>query len=499
MFSLPGSEPVGTIAGGDTWRFLDLLAGAGFSFWQILPVPPGGHAECPYSGTSAYAVEPILLSLEQLAEDGYLSGEEWAQARAAMPAPERADRVPWKALRAWKEPLLARAARAVPAAELDAWLDREGWWARDWALWWAISQARREPWHRWPAPLRDRDPVALQDATRAHARGFRHAAALQCLVDGQWARLRRELHQRGMRLMGDLPLYVAGEGADCWAHRPLFQLAADGTAQLVAGAPPDAFTQDGQRWDNPVYDWEHSASTGHAWWRARFRRLMAQVDEIRVDHFRGFVGYFSFPFQQSPRDGHWSPGPGRGLFDALAGELSELRGEPVGPSQLPVVVEDLGFIDDDVVRLRDTLGFPGTKVLQFGFDGDPNNPHHPAHYPGPNCVACTGTHDTQTAAGWYQTAPHWVHHHFHAAIRHHGESPARSLVRLAQESRADHAVVPLQDILDLGDEARVNVPGTVEGNWEWRAPWPHSEALGWIRELHASSGRLPLARTPGTS
>jgi 4-alpha-glucanotransferase len=499
MFSLPGREPVGTIAGPDTLRFLDQLVEAGFSFWQILPVPPDGANECPYSGTSAFAVEPMLLGLEDLAADGVLSAAEWAQAQRDMPVSDEPDRVPWQALRAWKDPLLDRAAQAVSSDQIEAWLEDEGWWAFDYAAWWALSRELKAGWQDWPAPLRDREPARVRAIPAEHREAFHRAAALQLLVDRQWSKLRRELRGRGLRIMGDIPLYVAGSGADCWAHRPMFQLAADGRAEIVAGAPPDAFTDDGQRWDNPVFDWEHSASTGHAWWRQRFRRIMNLVDEVRIDHFRGFSAYFSFPFEGSPREGWWTPGPGRGLFEALAAEYGQMQERPVRPEQLPVVVEDLGFIDEQTVALRDGLGFPGTKVLQFGFDGDSNNPHHPCHFPDRNCVACTGTHDNQTARGWYESAPDWVRHHFGLMWRGREASPARGLVRLALESVADHVVLPLQDVLDLDDRARVNIPGTVHGNWMWRAPWMGSEDLAWIRALHAETLRTPLAGDPAAS
>lgn len=491
VFSLPGPEPVGTLAGSATWRFLDWLADAGFSFWQILPMPPDGANECPYSGASAFAVEPMYLSLEQLCEDGFLDPSRLEEAMRSQPVPKRADRVPWQALRAWKDPLLDLAASAVPDAELEAFMLRERDWALDWAAWWAINHDRGAGWPVWPEPLRDRRPEAIARALTEHATSYRRAAALQYLVDLQWKRLRAEMGKRGLSLMGDLPLYVLGSGADCWAHRSLFQLAPDGTSKIVAGAPPDAFTEDGQRWDNPVFDWEHSASTGHAWWRARFRRLLALVDEVRVDHFRGFAAYFSFPFDKSPRDGWWTPGPGRGLFEALAQEFSEAWGRPVQPAELPVMVEDLGFIDEETEQLRDGLGFPGLKVLQFGFDGDSNNPHHPCHFPGPNCVACTGTHDNQTARGWYESAPHWVQHHFGLMRAGREDSPAHALVRMALESVAEHVVLPLQDIMNLDDEARINVPGTVYGNWMWRAPWPEPRHLDWIRALNRETERAP--------
>ncbi len=492
-FSLPGPEPLGTIAGSATWRFLDWLVEAGFSFWQILPMPPDAANECPYSGASAFALEPMYLSLEQLAEDGFLTSDQWEQARNRAPSPERPDRVPWQALRAWKDPLLDLAARAVPDDDLRDWMERERDWAFDWAAWWALNHDLGVGWPAWPAPLRDRHVGVTSKIPIEHAASYRRAAALQYLVDLQWKRLRVELSARGLGIMGDLPLYVLGSGADCWAHRPLFQLAQDGTAQIVAGAPPDAFTEDGQRWDNPVFDWEHSARTDHAWWRARFRRLLGLVDEVRVDHFRGFAAYFSFPFDKSPRDGWWTPGPGSGLFEALADEFSTQWGRSVQPAELPVMVEDLGFIDRETEQLRDSLGFPGLKVLQFGFDGDSSNPHHPCHFPGPNCVACTGTHDNQTARGWYESAPQWVHHHFGLMRAGREGSPAHALVRMALESVADHVVLPLQDILNLDDRARINIPGTVHGNWMWRAPWPTPEQLGWIRALNRETGRTPLA------
>jgi len=496
VFSLPGAEPVGTLGGAGTWRFLDFLADAGFSLWQILPVPPEGRGDCPYAGASAFAVDPALISLEDLVRDGYLRPSAWSEARRAAPSGHPPDRVPWKALRRWKQPWLRRAARAVPADQLGAYGELAAWWVDDWALWHAISQQRGVRWSGWPEELRERRPAAL-DAVRTADDGlYREAVALQFLADRQWSPLRRELRGRGLRLMGDLPLYVDGDGADVWAHPRLFRLGQGDGNDLVAGVPPDAFCADGQRWDNPVYDWEHSARTGHRWWRARFRRLLQLCDEIRVDHFRGFVAYYAFPAHATPRDGHWTPGPGRGLFEALADEVSQLAG-PQGDGEsrrLPVVVEDLGYVDHEVEALRDGLGLPGTKVMQFGFDGDPNNPHHPWHFPGPCCLACTGTHDLPTAATWYETAPEWVRRCFDEFRGDRNEAPAAALVRLTLESVADHVVIPLQDLQGLGAGARINVPGTVEGNWQWRAQQPDPGCAAWCRGLNQATGRQPVAR-----
>ena len=490
LFSLPGREPVGTLGAGAR-AFLDFAAESGFGFWQVLPVPPEGRHNCPYAGASAFAVDPLYLSLHDLADSGYLGQAELSEAMDRAPVAARPDRVPWSALAAWKTPLLRLACSRLGQDTLDDYLRRSGDWLEDWSLWWAISQNLPGSWTDWPEPLRDRHPEALRRARRLYGEHFTLALGLQYLVDEQWARLRRELGQRGIRIMGDLPLYVDGDGADVWAHRDLFRIQPDGRALWVAGVPPDPFSDMGQRWDNPVYDWEYSAHTGHAWWRARFRRLMELVDEVRVDHFRGFVAYYSFPFQLDPRQGEWTRGPGRGLFDALAAEYGDILGRAdVSAADLPIVVEDLGYIDNEVEQLRDDLGFPGTKVLQFGFDGSPDNPYHPHNFNGTRWCVCTGTHDLPPSQGWYASAPDYVKRNFEAFAHPDEGGAARALVRVALQSRAVDVVIPYQDLLGLGDEARINMPGVALGNWEWRAPAPPRGVAGWVRELMEASGRL---------
>ncbi|MBN1336835.1 MAG: 4-alpha-glucanotransferase, partial [Deltaproteobacteria bacterium] len=283
-------------------------------------------------------------------------------------------------------------------------------------------------------------------------------------------------------------------GADVWAKRALFRVDGPEGEDLVAGCPPDAFNVEGQRWDNPVYDWEASAATGHRWWRERLGRALRCTDEIRMDHFRGFVEFYAFPSHLTPREGRWYPGPGAGVFEAFAEDLATASGRRIHTESLPVVLEDLGVIGPDVVALRERLGLPGTKVLQFGFDGQPDNPHHPDAIEGDRWCACTGTHDLPPAADWYERASREVRERFDAfARRAAGETPAGALVRVTLETPASLAVIPLQDLMGLGGRARINVPGTREGNWRWRAPRPDAATLAWCRGLNAATGRLLLA------
>ncbi len=502
LTSLPGPEPMGCLGRETLEPFLDALVEGGFGTWQILPVPPESRGDCPYAGSSAFAIDPLLLSLDDLGSDGVLDTRTLRRAHAEAPRGHPADEVPWPAVHAWKRPLLEVAGRAVARSDVDAYLEAERGWLPDWALWWALARSGQGNWQAWPGGLRDRDPSALAAFLDADPADVRIAAALQLLVQGQWDRMRERMRVRGLSLMGDMPIYVNGDGADVWTWRRLFLVDRPGEADLVAGCPPDAFNAEGQRWDNPVFDWAWSAATDHRWWRERFRRLLRCTDVIRVDHFRGFVAFYAFPEHGSPREGRWLAGPGASLFEAFARDLGEAaRAEGKGPpDHLPMVVEDLGHIDAEVLALRDALDLPGTKVLQFGFDGSPDNPHHPDAIEGDRWCACTGTHDLPPAAAWYEEAAPDVRARFDARSgRSPGETPAQALVRLTLETSARLSVIPLQDLQGLGARARINVPGTITGNWRWRATLPDAATLTWCRALHSATGRLPLAAREGTA
>ncbi|MFZ5478473.1 MAG: 4-alpha-glucanotransferase [Myxococcota bacterium] len=467
--SLPGPGPVGEI-GPYAHAFLDWMQRAGLDTWQMLPLHPVGPGSSPYTSASAFAADVRLLSVEQLVSDGLLEP-------VAMPWGQ--DALDADAVEAWKLPLLrAAAAKVAGDPACRAWVASQEAWLADWAVYEALARAYGSGWWEWPAEARDRKRLAKLRAE--HADAVAVAEGLQWLFHLQWSRLRAAAADRGIRLLGDLPIFVSGDGCDTWAHRALFRLREDGRPDPIAGVPPDYFSPLGQRWGNPTYDWKRHAKERYGWWRARMRRELELVDLVRLDHFRGFVANWCIAAEEEDaRTGRWEPGPGRALFDALREELGGL----------PIVAEDLGDVTADVEALRDTLGLPGMKILQFAFGTDAGHPFLPHNFAHANWVAYTGTHDNDTAAGWYAAADETVRHRARTYCGRDGSAPAWMLLREAWASVAHTAVAPMQDFLGLGSEARLNTPGKPEGNWRWRLrdiPW---HACGMIRSLGETFGR----------
>lgn len=473
--SLPGPGPVGEI-GPYAHAFLEWMRQAGFDTWQILPIHPVGGGYSPYGSPSAFAADPRLISLEALVTDGLLD---------PVALPYGQERVDVDLVDVWKMPLLRQAAARVLTADpqgFSAWAEAQAGWLEDWALYAVLYRRHRDGWWAWPEPAAARtDLAALRADLRAEIDVER---GLQYLFHRQWSGLRRHAQELGIRLMGDIPIFVSGDGCDTWADRGLFRLRPDGRPDPIAGVPPDYFSPTGQRWGNPVYAWEAHARDGYRWWRTRIRRELELVDILRLDHFRGFAANWIIPAdEEDARRGRWSPGPGRALFDALAADLGAL----------PLVAEDLGEITPDVEALRDGAGLPGMKVLQFAFGGDPGaaarHPFLPHNYGHPGWVCYTGTHDNETAAGWYRSTDERTRHHLRVYTARDGGSPAWALMREAWASVAGLAVAPMQDVLGLGNEARMNVPGVAAGNWLWRLrelPWYACEGA---RRLSETYGR----------
>ena len=458
--ALPGRHGVGDL-GETARRWLDWLAEAGQGLWQVLPLGPTGMAGSPYDGPSSYAGDPLLLALDELADEGLLD-------RAALdpepPFPTSA--VELASVRRWKGERVRRAWRnlrdrgpgAGLAGEIDAWAaaPEQAAWLDDWALFAALRDRYEAAWVDWPGDLRDRRPEALAEARDglADTVGFHRFA--QFLFYRQWGALRRHAARLGIRILGDLPIYVGLDSAEVWCHRRLFDLDPDGRPRHVSGVPPDLYSDDGQLWGHPLYLWDRMRDEGYGWWISRLRHAFNQADLVRVDHFRGFAGYWEVPGDaQTAAGGRWRTGPGRELFDAARRELGEL----------PLVAEDLGLITDDVHELRRDLGVPGMRVLQFGLGGG-GAEHLPLGWE-PNLVAYTGTHDSDTSAGWFSDLEPQVQDLVRAEV---GEDPdiAWAMIRALLTSVADTAVVPLQDLLGLGSEARFNTPSVAEGNWAWR-------------------------------
>ncbi len=492
--SLPGAG-IGD-AGDAALRFVDWLADAGLSWWQILPLVPTGEGGSPYNGLSALGGNPLLVSPASLVREGLLAADEVDG--DGLPD----DRVDFPAVARWKESLLRRAHasfRTGASPELREALEemrrRAGAWLDDLTLFLALREAHGgRPWTQWEKGVRDRDSSALKRARAEHAGTIERHALAQLLFDREWRRLRAHARERGVRLIGDVPIFVAHDSADVWAHRDLFALDERGAPETVAGVPPDYFSATGQRWGNPLYRWDVLAERGYGWWRERFRRALEMVDVVRIDHFRGFESYWEIQAsEETAIHGEWRPGPGVPLFAALREELGGL----------PLIAEDLGIITPQVEALRDELGLPGMRVLQFAFGDDEQNPHLPENYPR-NAVAYTGTHDNDTALGWWKGSATAEEQAGLRRLTGGGTGEVGwDMIEVVFRSGADLAIVPLQDVLGLGSEARMNTPGTMEGNWAWRfregALTPALAAR--LRELARESGRLspfPLGNPSGS-
>ncbi len=476
--SLPGPGPCGDLGDG-ALRFLDWLASAGCGLWQVLPLCPPGGGFSPYSSQGARAGGTHLISVDRLVEEGLLLSRE------VHPRPRTLGRVDVDALERWHEPLVFQAglryAKADPAA-IEAFAAANPW-APDWALFRALSRGTEAGWELFSPELQRRDSLALEAARAQHAEAILAELGAQALFRKQWDAVHDAARARGIRIVGDLPIYVSGDGCDVWANRELFLWGEDGHADPLSGVPPDYFSPTGQFWGNPMYDWAQHQRTGFAWWRARFRESLALCDVVRSDHFRAFAACWAVPraAEGDARLGSWVPVPGEALFRELKSEL--------GP--LPIIAEDLGHITEDVHALRDGFELPGMKILQFAFSGTADHAFLPHNWEHPRWVVYTGTHDNDTVRGWYDTADEDTRHRFRTYCWSPGSEPSWDLIRLAWQSTASMAVTPMQDVLGLGSEGRMNTPGLSKGNWRWRCPLLPDQAAHRLRELGDSYGRLP--------
>lgn len=460
--SLPGPHGSGDFGPG-AYHFVDWLVAAGQGLWQVLPLTPIGAGNSPYASMAAFAGAPLLVALEPLV------GRGWLAPQAELRLPE--DRVDYARAPALKLAQLRAAAQGFDAragaaerAEFAGFCAAEAPWLDDYALFMALDAqyAARGVycWTGWDRGHAWRDAAALAAARRAFDAELRFWRFVQWQHFAQWRALKAYANARGVQIVGDLPIFVAHHSADCWARPELFKLDGGGAPRVVAGVPPDYFSATGQRWGNPLYDWAAMAADGYAWWIARLRHELARADLVRVDHFRGFAASWEIP-AASPTaiDGRWVEAPGAALFDALRAALGEL----------PLIAEDLGVITPEVEALRERCGLPGMKVLQFAFGEDARHPFLPHNYPR-NCVAYTGTHDNDTAIGWYAAAGERERHFARVYLDSDGADIGWALIRAALASVARLAIYPLQDVLGLDGAHRMNTPGQMDC-WTWRFRW----------------------------
>lgn len=494
--SLPGPHGSGDF-GPSAYHFIDWLAAAGQSMWQLLPLAPIGPGNSPYASVSAFAGSPLLVALEPLVERGWLAPSAVESAPAFS-----ARRVDFECVGAWRMARLRAAADGFSAdassADRDhyaAYCAAQAFWLDDYALFMAIDESVRatsgfRPWSRWSEPLARREQRAMAAARSRHAREIDFWRFVQWCFDSQWRAVRRYARERGVRIVGDLPIFVAHHSADCWMRPDLYLLDDALEPKVVAGVPPDYFSDSGQRWGNPLYDWQRMHGDGYAWWIARVRRQLELADALRLDHFRGFAACWEIPVDSPTAvDGHWTPVPGAELLSALRREFGDL----------PLIAEDLGVITDDVVALRDRFGLPGMRILQFAFGGDADNPYLPHNYVAHTC-AFTGTHDNDTFAGWWHSAPPRQRAFAAAYLGCDDADVHWSAIRAVSQSVARLALFPLQDVLGLGSEHRMNTPGAQQQSWTWRFTWEMvgSHAATRLAALSAACGRAPLSRLDGT-
>jgi 4-alpha-glucanotransferase len=478
--SFPGPHGIGDL-GEAAYRFIDWLVVAGQRLWQVMPLSPTGFGDSPYASPSAFAGNPLLISLNWLEINELLERSD-----LSFHEPFHDYEVDFGRVIAFKHDMLRRAFerfRNDPNSHLlfpfEQFSRDNTSWLDDYALFMALKdQHGGKPWFEWERTIRLRTREAISRWSSELKDEVRFHKFVQFLFRRQWTELKQYANDRQIRIIGDVPIFVALDSADVWANRSLFRLDKHGVPVVVSGVPPDYFSVTGQIWGNPIFDWQGLRRTGYEWWVDRVRAALQLVDLIRIDHFRGFAAAWSIPYgDETAAGGRWELGPRREVFDTITNEL--------GP--VPFIVEDLGLITADVRDLREELGYPGMAVLQFAFDEDPDNIYLPHNYC-ENIVVYTGTHDNQTTIGWFQSLPFGDQEEVRRYIGRDGSDIAWDFIRLGLSSVANTAIFPLQDILRLGDEARMNTPGRPMGNWGWRY-LPHQLHHG----LAAGLGELTFA------
>lgn len=482
--SLPGRFGIGTMGKGAR-DFIDRLAQSGQTYWQILPVTPTGFGDSPYQSFSAFAGNPYFIDFMDLFEAGFLPPEGLALCEEVFTQPD-GDTVDYQKQFEFKHKVLQMAwgqSAARLEQEISAFAQKHAGWIKDYALFMALKSVYDlKPFWEWPAGLVNRDAQAVSEAAESLKDSIQYHIFVQYLFYKQWEPLRRYANERGIRIIGDMPIYIAADSADAWVSRDMLD-----KQSCIAGCPPDYFSPTGQLWGNPVYDWDALDKTGYAWWVRRVAHQTSLFDYLRIDHFRGFEAYYEIPEgSETAEAGRWVKGPGIGFFRKLEEELGKL----------PLIAEDLGYLTPQVHRLLEETGYPGLKVLQFAFDPDGGSAYLPHRYER-NCIVYTGTHDNDTTQGWYATLGEAEKAFLNEYLD--GVQPERvhwQLIRLAMGSVADVCIIPMQDVLGLPSSARMNTPQTAQGNWQWRLPGKQFDdaAVKKLARITALFGRTPKNR-----
>ena len=479
--SLPGRFGIGDL-GAEAFKFVDFLVDAGQTYWQILPLAPVGQGNSPYSAYSAFAGNTLLVSPETLVTDGLLDQPELETVPKFLP-----NKVDFQKVGKWKQTILAGAFERFKSTsgsalhdEFDYFARENFWWLDDYAAFRAIKNAHgQQAWFQWATPLKTRDEGAISIVRSQLSREISAEKFYQFLFFRQWLALKKYSNDNGILIIGDAPIFVALDSADVWCNQSKFKLNADGSPKFVAGVPPDYFSKTGQLWGNPIYDWDAMLGDNFGWWTARISFALQTVDVLRLDHFIGFARNWEVPGEdETAENGIWRDVPGREFFTIIRQRLGEL----------PLIAEDLGSLTPEVEYLRDAFGFPGMHILQYAFGGDAFNRDLPHNYV-KNCVAYTGTHDNDTTVGWYRSADKNAKAHCRKYLQTKGREIHWDMIRAAFASVADTAIIPMQDILGLDSEHRMNLPATESGNWSWRFNEIPHELETRLKDLTETFGR----------
>jgi len=459
--SFPSPYGMGDLGAG-AYAFLDFMKEAKQKLWQVLPLGPTGYGDSPYQSFSSFAGNHYLISPDELKKQGWLSDEDLSEIPPSNPrAIDYGPAINYK-MELLKKAFANFKAKATPAQKsaVTKFCNKNNEWLEDYAVFTALKDHFGGiEWHRWSAPLAHREPTALEDMRQQLAEQVEFTKFVQFEFFRQWGALKAYANKAGIKIIGDIPIFTARDSADVWAAPELYMMDKDGQPTAVAGVPPDYFSETGQLWGNPLYDWDEHKKTDYVWWANRVAAVLSMVDIVRIDHFRGFESYWAVPFgEETAINGKWLKGPGKPLFTSLAKKLDNL----------PIIAEDLGEITEKVTQLRTGLGLPGMRVLHFAFDPKGTSNHLPHNYENSQTVVYTGTHDNNTTRGWYQEAAEEEKDYLRRYLNVSGNDAAWDLIRLAFSTTAVYAIVPIQDIMDLGADDRMNSPGLAQGWWRFR-------------------------------